>query len=188
MISESLERDRLRLLELLKELSYEKRKVTLTSGKESDFYIDCKRTALTAEGHFLIGRLLFSEIRRQAPEVRAVGGLTLGADPLVSAVSLTSYLAGQPLAAFIVRKELKGHGTEQWIEGAHTVKPDAAVAILEDVVTSGGSTLKAIERAELHGFKVTHAFALVDRLEGGRAALEGKGYRLAALYTRKDFP
>src|SRR5260370_14260772 len=132
VISESLERDRLRLLELLKELSYEKRKVTVSSGRESDFYIDCERTALTAEGHFLIGRLLFSEIRRQAPEVRAVGGLTLGADPLVSAVSLTSYLAGQPLAAFIVRTELKGHGTEQWIEGPHTVKPDAAVAVLED--------------------------------------------------------
>src|SRR5713226_4629919 len=117
MISESLERDRLRLLELLKELSYEKRKVTLTSGKESDFYIDCKRTALTAEGHFLIGRLLFAEVRRQSPEARAVGGLTLGADPLASAVSLTSYLAGHPLPAFIVRKEPKGHGTGQWIEG-----------------------------------------------------------------------
>src|SRR5258707_3509517 len=115
MISEALERDRLRLLELLKELSYEKRKVTLTSGKESDFYIDCKRTALTAEGHFLIGRLLFSEIRRQAPEVRAVGGLTLGADPLVSAVSLTTYLAGQPLAAFIVRNEPQSPGPDQWI-------------------------------------------------------------------------
>ena len=102
MISESLERDRVRLLDLLKELSFEKRKVVLTSGKESDFYIDCKRTALTAEGHFLIGRLLFAEIRRHTPEVRAVGGLTLGADPLVSAVSLTSYLAGQPMGAFIV--------------------------------------------------------------------------------------
>src|SRR5260370_24977628 len=178
VISESLERDRLRLLELLKELSYEKRKVTLTSGKESDFYIDCKRTALTAEGHFLIGRLLFSEIRRQAPEVRAVGGLTLGADPLVSAVSLTSYLAGQPLAAFIVRKEPKGHGTEQWIEGAHTVKPNAAVAILEDVVTSGGSTLQAIQSAEPPRFKLTHAFALVGPLAGGRAPLARKGDRV----------
>jgi orotate phosphoribosyltransferase len=187
MISESLERDRLRLLELLKQLSFEKRKVTLTSGKESDFYIDCKRTALTAEGHFLIGRLLFAEIRRHGPEVRAVGGLTLGADPLVSAVSLTSYLAGQPLAAFIVRKEAKEHGTEQWIEGAHTLEPGSPVAIVEDVVTSGGSTLKAIQRAELHGFKVSQAFALVDRLEGGRGALEAKGYRLVALYTRNDF-
>jgi len=187
MISESLERDRLRLLELLKRLSFEKRKVTLTSGKESDFYIDCKRTALTAEGHFLIGRLLFAEIRRHGPEVRAVGGLTLGADPLVSAVSLTSYLAGQPLAAFIVRKEAKEHGTEQWIEGAHTLEPGSPVAIVEDVVTSGGSTLKAIQRAELHGFKVSQAFALVDRLEGGRGALEAKGYRLVALYTRNDF-
>src|SRR5262252_4603579 len=187
MISESLERDRVRLLDLLKELSFEKRKVTLTSGKESDFYIDCKRTALTAEGHFLIGRLLFAEIRRHTPEVRAVGGLTLGADPLVSAVSLTSYLAGQPIEAFIVRKEPKGHGTDQWIEGAYALKEGTSVAIVEDVVTSGGSTLKAIERALQHGFKVNRVYALVDRLEGGRAAVEGKGYALSALYTRRDF-
>src|SRR5260370_30874813 len=105
MISESLERDRLRLLELLKELSYEKRKVTLTSGKESDFYIDCKRTSLTSEGHFLIGRLLFAEIREKSPQAQAIGGLTLGADPLASAVSLTSFLARHPLPAFVVRKE-----------------------------------------------------------------------------------
>src|SRR5258708_33991831 len=111
MISESLERDRLRLLELLKELSYEKRKVTLTSGKESDFYIDCKRTALTAEGHFLIGRLLFSEVRRQAPEVRAGGGLTLGANPLDPGVIQPISCAGQPLCPCTRRKGPKGDRT-----------------------------------------------------------------------------
>ena len=182
-----LERDRSRLLELLRTLSFERRKVTLASGKESDFYIDCKRTALTAEGHYLIGRLLFAEILDKSPEAKAVGGLTLGADPLASAVSLTSYLACHPLPAFIVRKEPKGHGTDQWIEGLTQVKAGWPVAILEDVVTTGGSTLKAIERAELAGLKVAGAFALVDRLEGGRGALEERGYSLTALFTREDF-
>ncbi len=184
---ESLERDRLRLLEMLKELSFERKKVILSSGKESDFYIDCKRTSLTAEGHFLIGRLLLAEIRTHNPEAKAVGGLTLGADPLASAVSLTSYLAASPLPAFIVRKEPKGHGTGQWIEGGLKLNPRARVAVLEDVVTSGASTLKAIERVEMQGFQVTHAFALVDRLEGGREKVESKGYTLCALFTRKDF-
>ncbi|HYR55174.1 MAG TPA: orotate phosphoribosyltransferase [Myxococcaceae bacterium] len=181
-------RDRARLLELLTLLSYERRKVTLSSGKESDFYIDCKRTSLTSEGHFLIGRLLFAEIREKSPQARAIGGLTLGADPLASAVSLTSFLAGHPLPAFVVRKEPKGHGTGQWMEGRAALQSGWEVAILEDVVTTGASTLKAIERTELEGLKVAHAFALVDRLEGGREALESRGYRLSAIFTRKDFP
>jgi orotate phosphoribosyltransferase len=179
--------DRARLLELLTQRSFERRKVVLSSGRESDFYIDCKRTALTAEGHVLIGRLLYREVRAKSPEAKGVGGLTLGADPLASAVSLTSWLEGHPLQAFIVRKEPKGHGTGQWIEGLSALGPGAPVAILEDVVTSGASTLKAIERAEQEGLKVSGAFALVDRLEGGREAIEAKGQRLTTLFTRKDF-
>ncbi|HEX4622071.1 MAG TPA: orotate phosphoribosyltransferase [Myxococcaceae bacterium] len=180
-------RDRARLLELLTSLSFERRKVVLSSGRESDFYIDCKRTALTAEGHALVGRLLFAAVRELAAQAQGVGGLTLGADPLASAVSLTSWLEGHPLAAFIVRKEPKGHGTGQWIEGLTALGAGAPVAILEDVVTSGASTLKAIERAEAEGLKVVGAFALVDRLEGGREAVEARGYRLSSLFTRKDF-
>jgi orotate phosphoribosyltransferase len=186
-MTEPLARDRARLLELLTERSFERRKVVLSSGRESDFYIDCKRTALLPEGHFLIGRLLLAAVRREAPEAVGAGGLTLGADPLASAVSLTSYLAGTPLTAFIVRKEPKGHGTGQWIEGMHALGPGAPVAILEDVVTTGASTLKAIERAHSEGLKVLGAFALVDRLEGGREAVEAAGHRLTTLFTRKDF-
>lgn len=186
-MEDALARDRARLLEVLTERSFERRKVVLSSGKESDFYIDCKRTALLAEGHFLIGRLLLRAVRREAPEAVAVGGLTLGADPLSSAVSLTSYLSGTPLHAFIVRKEPKGHGTGQWIEGMKALAPGAPVAILEDVVTTGASTLKAIERAQVEGLRVLGAFALVDRLEGGREAVEAAGHRLFTLYTRKDF-
>jgi len=186
-MSDALARDRARLRELLTALSFERRKVVLASGKESDFYIDCKRTALTAEGHFLIGRLLLAQVRLHCPQVLGVGGLTLGADPLASAVSLTGYLSGQPLPAFIVRKEPKGHGTGQWIEGRSALPDGAEVAVLEDVVTTGGSSLKALERIHQEGLKATWVLGLVDRLEGGREALEEKGFQLATLFTRKDF-
>lgn len=176
-----------RLLELLTKLSFERRKVKLSSGLESDFYIDCKKTVLTAEGHVLVGRAFFDAIRTHAPNAVGVGGLTLGADPLASAVSLTSFLQGHPLHAFIVRKEPKGHGTGQWIEGLSAFKPGAEMAVVEDVVTTGASTLKALERVQAEGLSVTHAFALVDRLEGGREAIEAKGFKLHTLFTRKDF-
>ncbi len=183
----SMEADRKRLLELLRELSFERRKVILASGKESDFYIDCKRTALTAEGHALIGRLLFDRVRRLQPLVRGVGGLTLGADPLASAIALTSFLEGAPVDSFIVRKEPKGHGTGQWIEGRKTIPDQSRVAVLEDVVTSGGSALKAIERCRAEKLEVVGCFALVDRMEGGREAIEAQGVSLQSLFTRKDF-
>ncbi len=183
----STESDRARLLELLRTLSFERRKVTLASGKESDFYIDCKRTALTAEGHVLVGRCLLSEVLAIQPLVRAVGGLTLGADPIASAIALTSFLDGHPVDAFIVRKEPKGHGTGQWIEGRTTIPDGSRVVVLEDVVTSGGSALKAIERCRAERLEVVACLALVDRLEGGRGAIEASGVPLRPLFTRKDF-
>jgi orotate phosphoribosyltransferase len=183
----SLERDRGRLLELLRELSFERRKVVLASGKESDFYVDCKRTALTAEGHVLVGRLLFEKVRRIRPLVRGVGGLTLGADPIASAIALTSFQEGDPVDAFIVRKEPKGHGTGQWIEGRKTIPDGSRVVVIEDVVTTGGSALKAIERCRAEKLEPVACLALVDRLEGGREAIEAQGVPLDALYTRKDF-
>jgi len=183
----SLADDRTRLLELLRSLSFERRRVVLASGRESDFYVDCKRTALTAEGHVLIGRLLFDRVRQLRPLVRGVGGLTLGADPLASAVALTSFLAGEPVDSFIVRKEAKGHGTGQWIEGRKTIPDGSRVAVLEDVVTTGGSALQAVERCRQEGLAVVGCFALVDRLEGGREAIEALGVPLQALFTRKDF-
>jgi orotate phosphoribosyltransferase len=183
----SLETDRARLLELLRTLSFERRKVVLASGKESDFYIDCKRTALTAEGHVLVGRLLFDRVRRLRPIVRGVGGLTLGADPIASAIALTSFLEGEAVDAFIVRKEAKGHGTGQWIEGRKTIPDGSRVAVLEDVVTTGGSALKAIERCRAEKLEVVGCFALVDRAEGGREAIQATGVPLESLFTRKDF-
>ncbi|HYQ81455.1 MAG TPA: orotate phosphoribosyltransferase [Anaeromyxobacteraceae bacterium] len=190
--------DRARLLELLRTLSFERRKVVLASGKESDFYVDCKRTALTAEGHALVGRLLLDRIRRLDPPPRGAGGLTLGADPLASAVAMASWLEVEgaraegrappsPIDAFIVRKEPKGHGTGQWIEGRKTIPDGSRVVVLEDVVTSGGSALKAIERCRAEKLVVVGCFALVDRQEGGREAIEAQGVPLDSLFTREDF-
>ena len=126
-------------------------------------------------------------MRRLQPLVRGVGGLTLGADPLASAIALTSFLEGAPVDSFIVRKEPKGHGTGQWIEGRKTIPDQSRVAVLEDVVTSGGSALKAIERCRAEKLEVVGCFALVDRMEGGREAIEAQGVSLQSLFTRKDF-
>ena len=206
----SIEADRTRLLDILRTLSFERRKVILASGRESDFDIDCKRTALTAEGHALIGRLLFDRVRKIQPLVRGVGGLTLGADPIASAIALTSFLEyerlrtqGQPAEAgaggagtqhppgtvdsFIVRKEPKGHGTGQWIEGRKTIPDGSRVVVLEDVVTTGGSAIKAIERCRAEKLEPVACLALVDRAEGGREAIEALGVPLQSLFERKDF-
>src|SRR5262249_4012544 len=134
-----LEPQRLRLLELMRKLSYERRAVTLSSGKSSDFYVDSKQTVLTAEGHFLVGQLLYALLEKVAPRAEAVGGLTMGADPLASALSLVSFVAGRPRPAFYVRKEPKAHGTAQWLEGTKSLRAGMPVAILEDVITTGGS-------------------------------------------------
>jgi orotate phosphoribosyltransferase len=184
--SELFERHRARLLELLKRLAYEEREVVLKSGKKSNFYIDCRQAVLSAEGHFLVGWLFGRLITERAPEVEAVGGVTMGADPLASAVSTISYLGQRPLDAFYVRKELKAHGTSQWIEGSKLLRPGMPVAILEDVVTTGGSALQAIGHAREFGLKVNLIVGLVDREEGGREALE-KEAPLVTLYRRREF-
>lgn len=180
------ESKRARLLALMTRLSYERREVTLASGLKSDFYIDCKQSVLTAEGHFLVGSLLLGLIRDRAPGVAAIGGLTMGADPLASAVSTLSYVSGAPLAAFYVRKEAKGHGTGQWIEGIKSLRPGMPVAIVEDVVTTGGSALKAIARAREFGLEIKLILGLVDRQEGGREVLEREA-PLVSLFTKGDF-
>lgn len=183
-----LEADRRRLHELLVRHAYAKRKVVLASGRESDFYVDCRGVALSPEGHVLIGRLMLEAVRRLEPEVQAVGGLSMGADPLVSAVALTSFLEGTPIGGFLVRKEPKGHGTGQFVEGLQLLPEGATAVVLDDVITTGGSTLKAVERARQAGLKVTGALALVDRSEGGRENIEAAGLKVSALFTRQDFP
>lgn len=184
----ALDVDRRRLLAMLTERSYAKKKIVLSSGRESDFYIDCKKTVLTAEGHWLVGKLLFVGVREAFPSAVAVGGLTMGADPIASAVSLVSFLGAAPLHAFLVRKEPKGHGTGQWVEGLSSISAGAEVVVVEDVVTTGASTIKAIERARAEGLKPIAAFTIVDRQEGGREAIEATGVPVRSLFTRSDFP
>lgn len=181
--------DRNRLLQLFTELAYEKRKVVLSSGRESDFYIDTKQASLTAEGHWLVGRLVLAEIRAHFPGARGVGGLTMGADPIASAASLTSFVQEPPgIPAFYVRKEPKGHGTAQWIEGRKSLPKGTEVAIVEDVVTTGASTLKAVDRVRAEGLVPLGVVALVDRQEGGREAIEAARVKLRSLFVRSDFP
>jgi orotate phosphoribosyltransferase len=175
-----------RLLSLLRVHAFAERDVTLASGARSNFYIDCKAVSLDAEGGLLIGTLFRRIIDELAPDAGAVGGLTLGADPLATATSFASALAGRPLHAFLVRKEPKGHGTDQWLEAAARLDRSRPVVILEDVVTTGGSTIKAIERARSAGLQIAAVVALVDRLEGGRAAVEAHA-PLCAVFDRRDF-
>ncbi len=178
--------DKQRLKEILLEKSYRKGKFKLSSGLESDFYIDGKQTTLSAEGGYLCGKEIFKLIRENPEPIAAVGGMTLGADPLVTAASLVSFLEKQPIPAFIVRKESKGHGTEQYIEGLNNLPSGGAVALLEDVVTTGGTLLKVIERVEAQGFKVGLVITVVDRQEGGAETLAEAGYSLKAIFTREE--
>jgi orotate phosphoribosyltransferase len=178
--------ERARLVELLRVRSFERRRVTLASGKESDFFIDCKQTILTAEGHALAGSLMFSALD-QLPPCAAVGGVELGGYPLASAVSLISFQRGRPLPALYVRKASKDHGTKKLVEGDKSVVPGMAVALLEDVVTTGGSSLKAVESLKAAGVNVVGIVALVDRLEGGRETIEAAGLPLISIATRRDF-
>lgn len=175
--------ERERLKKIILELSYEKRRVILASGRESDFYFDGKQTTLHAEGGFLVGKLFYEAIR-DIPEVQAVGGITLGADPIATATSIAALMAGHPLHAFIIRKEPKGHGTGQWLEGRKNLPPGTKVVIVEDVVTTGGSSMKAVRRAEEEGLAVLGIVALVDREEGGRENIEKEGFWLRSIFTK----
>jgi orotate phosphoribosyltransferase len=175
-----------RLLALLRERSFERKKVILSSGRESDFFLDCKQTVLTAEGHALVGELMFDALSR-LPRCEAVAGVALGGCPLASAVSLVSYQKGRPLPALYVRKETKDHGSRRLIEGDRSMVPGMPVVLLEDVITTGASTLDAASKLSQAGVKVVGVVVVVDRLEGGAEALEHAGLPVVSLTTRRDF-
>jgi orotate phosphoribosyltransferase len=177
---------RARLLELLRARAFERKRVVLASGRESDFFIDCKQAVLTAEGHVLSGEVMLDALAAFGPCV-AVAGVELGGCPLASAVALTSYANGTPLDAVYVRKDAKDHGSRRLLEGSSRLSLGARIALLEDVVTTGGSTLKAAAKLRDAGYEVAGVAALVDRLEGGREAIEADGLELVALFTRDDF-
>ena len=183
---DKIENLRTRLLGILREKSVERGSFQLRSGRMSDYYVDGKQTTLDAEGSYLIGKLLFDRIRGLEKVPRGVGGVTLGADPIVTAVSLVSHLEGNPIPAFIVRKEPKGHGTERWIEGLKNIAPGSRVAVVEDVLTTGGTLLEGVRHARDAGFAVSHVYTLIDRQEGGRENIEAEGLVLDSLFTRDE--
>lgn len=174
-----------KLITLLRARSYEQRDVILASGARSNFFIDCKQTALTAEGHRVIGELMYAAVTSLGG-CDAVAGVELGGCPLASAVSLTSALKGKPLDALYVRKEAKDHGTKKLVEGDKSLKVGTRVALLEDVVTTGGSTLAAIAKLEDAGARVVGVVVLVDREEGGVETIETRGHRVVAIVRKSD--
>lgn len=181
--------DRARLRTLLAERSYQRRQVTLASGRTSDFYFDSKQTVLDAEGADLTARQFFAALS-ELPEfdrVRAVGGLELGSVPIGAALSVISHRAGHPLAHLVIRKQAKAHGTQAAIEGADLVPPGSTVVVVEDVVTTGGSSLRAAQRLVEAGYEVPALVTLIDREEGGREAIEAAGFELVSLFTKSDF-
>lgn len=180
MNKESLKKD---LIQLVKEKSLiTDVKRVLTSGRTSNYYVDAKMTTLDPLGAHLTARLFLEVLKPY--DIDAVGGYTLGADPIVGAIAAVSAATERPLSAFIVRKEPKKHGQRKMIEGPF--KPGWKVAVVDDVVTTGGSTLKACKAVEEEGGEVILTLALVDRLEGGRENLEKNGYTFVSLLTRDD--
>lgn len=175
-----------RLVALLRERSFERKRVILASGRESDFFVDCKQAVLTAEGHALAGEVLF-DMLAELPKCDAVGGVELGGLPLASAVSLVSHQKGNDLPALYVRKQRKDHGSAKLVEGDKAMFPGIRVVLLEDVITTGGSSLKAVEALRAAGAEVVGIAALVDRLEGGADAIREAGLPLVSVATRRDF-
>ena len=159
----------------------------LSSGKESDFFIDCKPAVLLAEGHALVGRALLERIEELFGSVSAVAGVELGGCPLASAVACASWQAGDPVDAVYIRKASKEHGTRKLLEGADRLGPNAKLVIVEDTVTTGGSTLRAVQAVRDAGFDVVGVISVVDRLEGGAAAIREAGVEFSTLYDRTDF-
>lgn len=175
--------DRDALISLVRQRALKFGDFTLASGKKASFYLDMKQVTLLSEGARLIGDGILDLLA--GDRIDAVGGMSIGADPITAAVITMAGVRGIPLKGFLVRKEAKGHGTNRFIEGP--VEPGQSVTIVEDVVTTGGSSLLAIERAEEFGLKVRRVVAIIDRLEGGAAAFGRRGYQLDSLLTIRDF-
>jgi orotate phosphoribosyltransferase len=169
---------RLALLPLLASQAYRHGNFTLASGRSSHHYVNCKPVSLSGNGLALLGALMLEQVEAEA---RAVAGLTLGADPLVSAVAMMAALVGRELNALIVRKEAKGHGTGAWLEGP-LPEPGSTITVLEDVVTTGGSSLKAVQQLREAGYTVNKVVTIVDRQEGGIEAMTAAGLELRSLF------
>jgi len=175
--------DRQLLIDLIREQALQFGDFTLASGKKASFYLDCRKVTLDARGARLIGEGMLELLANDMPPL--VGGMAIGADPITASILTLAGIREQPLRGVIVRKESKEHGTGRFVEGPFEAGEE--LVIVEDVVTTGGSSLKAIERCEAVGLKVKRVLAIVDRLSGGKEAFAERGYELTTLLTIKDF-
>jgi orotate phosphoribosyltransferase len=176
-------KDRLIRLILEKAFKYDREPTfRLASGRMSNYYFNCKTVTLHPEGMYLIGNIIFGMINGAG--IAGIGGLTLGADPIADAAAYTSYLKNRPIEAFVVRKTAKAHGTMQWIEG--NVTAGDKVAIVDDVITTGKSTIEAITKAKDGGLDIVKVIALVDRQEGGKENIEALGHTVETVVTREE--
>ena len=176
------EEQRQTLLRHLARAAYRRGQVTLASGRQSEHYVNCKPVSLSGRGLALVSSAMLPLVE---PDSVAVAGLTLGADPLVSGVAMTAAATGRSLDALIVRKQAKGHGTGAWLEGP-LPESGALVTVLEDVVTTGGSSLKAVNQLKEAGYRVQRVVTIVDREEGGAAAMQAAGLDLVSLFLLSE--
>ncbi|MCF6158949.1 MAG: orotate phosphoribosyltransferase [wastewater metagenome] len=175
-----------RLLEILLEKSFQYNKepvFKLASGRMSSYYINCKKATLNPEAMLLIGKIFYEKVK--SLNIDAIGGLTQGADPIAMATAMVSGMENKGIKAFVVRKVAKEHGLKKMIEG--DIHQGDNVVIVDDVITTGQSTIDAIDRAESEGLNIVKVIALVDRLEGGRENIEKKGVHVESIFTINDF-
>jgi len=175
-------RDRQILLDRLAREAYRTGQFTLASGLTSEHYVNCKPVALSGSGLALLGPAMLAMVEKEAS---AVGGLTLGADPLVSGVAMAAAQQGRDLNALIVRKQAKGHGTGAWLEGP-LPEAGALVTVLEDVVSTGGSSIQAVNQLKKAGYTVQRVITIVDREQGGREAMDEAGLELVSLFRLNE--
>jgi len=175
--------DRQALIQLIRDQALQFGEFTLASGKQASYYLDCRKVTLDSRGARLIGQGMLDLLADDMPQL--VGGMVIGADPITGALLTLAGSSEIPLRGIMVRKEPKGHGTGQYVEGPY--QSGERLVIVEDVVTTGNSSLQAIERCEAVGLQVSRVLAIVDRLEGGREAFAQRGYELTTLLTVKDF-
>ncbi|TWT79250.1 Orotate phosphoribosyltransferase [Planctomycetes bacterium CA13] len=177
--------DRDALMDLLRTEALARGDFTLASGKKASYYLDCRKITLHPKGANLIGQGMLDVIQSGSEMPDAVGGMAIGADPITASIVTIAGQRDLPLKGFMVRKEAKGHGTGKQVEGP--VEAGQSVVIVEDVITSGGSAIKAVEAAEAFGLKVLYVVGIIDRLAGGAEAFAAKGLELKTLTTIRDF-